>query len=562
MTEGPAAQERTEEQFLPVSMIAECAYCPRAAYYRFVEKVDAQNAAFLRGKAEAERRSARETLSREEGWHIREVEIASPKLGWSAKVDALVLREGKEQRVVPIEYKTGHARNQLHHKIQVCAQAILLEEERGLKVEEGYLYYMASRQRVTVPITEELRRATFGMADQAWRILRGGWVPEPVADERCDGCALIEICQPFEAALKHGSPADSLKAPPVEEGDLVFIAKDAQRVQLGYRKGLLEVKAGDWRDGRTEVQSLRTAKVRKIVFVGKGSITEKALRVILEHGIEVFWLSATGKYLGRVSTPSRKTARYRRAQYAVAMDPARSLELARRFVEGKIRNCRTVLQRQARNLPGEPPESVLKAQEEMARVLQDVERASSRSMLMGLEGRAARVYWKAFGELLRGDFEGLRFERRTRRPAMDAVNAMLNLGYALLYAWVESALEVAGLDPEVGFLHSEQSGRDALALDLMEEFRPVMVDATVLAMVNRRVVRQKDFQKDLFGGVSMTAEGRKRFFRYLGSRWRELVQHPEFGFRMELMRFVAMQALSLAKVLVGEKEDYKPLVIR
>jgi CRISPR-associated protein Cas1 len=250
----------------------------------------------------------------------------------------------------------------------------------------------------------------------------------------------------------------------------------------------------------------------------------------------------------------------RRSQFRLAEQEYFARTIARRLVAGKIRNQRTLLQRNH----VEPNRQALAGMKEMA---ERAEGAGSLEELLGIEGNAARIYFGEFAGMMKPDEEAgtdpLPFEMdgRNRRPPRDPVNAMLSLGYSLLTKDLTVACYAVGFDPYVGFYHQPRFGRPALALDLMEPFRALIVDSAVLTAVNTGMVTARDFVR-AGGAVALTAGGRKAFFRAYEMRMDALVTHPLFGYRVSYRRMLEIQARLLARVLEGEIGEYPVFTTR
>jgi CRISPR-associated protein Cas1 len=257
------------------------------------------------------------------------------------------------------------------------------------------------------------------------------------------------------------------------------------------------------------------------------------------------WLSGFAEGLGH------KNVELRRAQYRAAEDGLAALRLARRFVRNKIANCRTLLRR---NHPDAPERTL----HEMSALAEATESAHGLPELLGIEGNAARLYFEAFPALIRTEGQeelGFDFTTRSRRPPKDPVNALLSFAYSLLVKDIAVAARAVGLDPFLGFYHQPRYGRPALALDLMEEFRPIIADSVVLSVVNTGAVTGADFVRSSLG-VAMKPEGRKRFMRAYERRLEEQVTHPVFGYRISYRRILEVQCRLLARHLLGEIASY------
>ncbi len=296
-------------------------------------------------------------------------------------------------------------------------------------------------------------------------------------------------------------------------------------------------------------------KVSQVVVSGDVTLTTPALHTLLEMGIEVCFLSMYGQFRGRLSPPIAKNAALRQAQYRAHMDQSRALAAAQACVQGKLDNMRTMLLRANRSLNDAQVEM---ATQTIRNVVQLVQEAKTVGSLLGFEGNGSAAYFGVFGKLLRGSMD---FTRRRRRPPTDPINAMLSLGYTLLLHQVSAAIQIVGFDPYIGFLHQPRYGRPALALDLMEEFRPIIADSVVLNIVNHRILTEKDFQEEL-GVVHLKPEARKTFYGKFEERLLEELQHPYFGYRTSYRRCMELQARLLGKWLTGEIPVYLPLSVR
>lgn len=308
------------------------------------------------------------------------------------------------------------------------------------------------------------------------------------------------------------------------------------------------------RQGRV-VADVPLLQLDQVVIFGNNTLSTPLVSLFLEAQVPVSFLSFNGRFQGRLQPAFSKHALLRQAQHRAAGDPARTLELARRFVIGKIANQRARLLRAERtgNASGA----------EVARTLIQLipvaERASDLDTLRGAEGLAARAYFSVMPELV--GRHGFNFERRTRRPPRDPVNAMLSFAYSLLQTTVDAAVNAVGFDPYTGYLHSARYGKPSLVLDLMEEFRPVIADAVVVTAIHKRMLGPDDFV-ERFGAVEMGEAGRRSFLQAYEDKVRDEIKHPVFGYKVSLRRCVELQARILAKTLLGELERYEPFRIR
>ncbi len=318
-------------------------------------------------------------------------------------------------------------------------------------------------------------------------------------------------------------------------------------------------------------------KVDDVVVMGEVTLTASALHLLLDRNIEITFLNHYGKFKGRLSPPFSKNALLRMAQYRAHNDMSKRCELARRFVIGKLSNQRTMLQRYHRRHPDAEMSQAIDQLAELIRDLAALTLNESQSVrplatgdnriegtalevILGIEGAGSAAYFQCFGKLI-ADQNRWPFARRIKRPPTDPVNSLLSFGYSLLTNQVASAVQIVGFDHFVGYLHSSFYGRPALALDVMEEFRPIIVDSVVLTLLNNRMLAPDDFVVEV-GAYRLKQERRKVFFTKFEERLHEEVSHPLFGYKATYRRCLELQVRLVAKCLTGEIEEYPPFLIK
>jgi len=303
-----------------------------------------------------------------------------------------------------------------------------------------------------------------------------------------------------------------------------------------------------------------------IVCFGSVGITPQLMGHCAKHAVSLSFLSRNGRFLARIEGAVSGNVRLRRTQYRSSDDNQLSTALARDAVVGKLLNQRTVVRRAVRDhrtKMGEDACNRLKACER--RLTNAARRASNeqdKDTLRGIEGESARVYYSVFDDLIRGKDALFAFEARSRRPPLNPVNAMLSYLYSLLVHDCRSALETVGLDPAVGFLHQDRPGRASLALDLMEELRPVIADRVCLSLINRRQVSPDDFSTAVSGAVSMRENARKTLLVTYQKRKKREIVHPFLGEKTTLGLVPFVQARLLARRVRGELDGYPPFIWR
>ena len=600
---------------IPARMLNEFVYCPRLFFYEHVEGVFVESADTLRGAALHRRvdagkgglppatRDPSGAEQAEEVIHGRSVTLGSERLGVIAKLDLIEVRDGAPaagqaelfapRAAVPVDYKAGAPRpgadaNELWptDRMQLGLQMLLLREH-GYACTEGVIYYRATKQRVRLPFTAELEAWILEQIAAARAAMRGPIPPPLVGSPKCVRCSLAPVCLPDETRLLSGtggeppttaqpsfSPSSSINARPprrliAPRDDTRALYLNTPGLRVGRRDETLVIKEED-----RLVDEVRLADLHHVALFGNIQLTTQAIHALCDAEIPVTYFSGGGWFYGITRGHGLKNIFTRLGQFRLAADPAAALRLARQFVHGKIRNHRTLLMRNH----VEAPAPVLAR---LRRAADDALAAASPDELLGLEGAAAALYFAHFGGMLKaGDDEpdeipGVEMPRsaaaarqltfdfngRHRRPPTDPVNALLSLAYSLLAKDCTIACLAVGFDPYVGFYHQPRFGRPALALDLMEEFRPLVAESAVLSAINTRVIAPGDFVR-AGQAVNLTPAGRKKFFQAYEQRLGSLLTHPVFDYKVSYRRALELQARLLARALTGEIPEYIPLLTR
>lgn len=294
-----------------------------------------------------------------------------------------------------------------------------------------------------------------------------------------------------------------------------------------------------------------------IVCFGQVSCSPFLMGMCGERGVGLAFLTENGRFLARVNGPVSGNILLRREQYRWADREEKSAAIARSVVIAKIANSRTVVQRSLRDRPdADKPENLEQAVRRLGRLLESVASATVTDTIRGHEGDAARVYFAVFDDLITASKQDFFFRGRNRRPPLDNVNALLSFVYTLLTHDVAAALETVGLDPAAGYLHRDRPGRPSLALDLVEELRPVIADRLVLSMINRRQVDPAGFRKAEASGVLMDDATRKEVLIAYQKRKQEEIQHPFLGERVPYGLVPHLQATLLARFVRGDLDGY------
>ncbi len=588
---------RTESDLIPVRALNQATYCQRLYYLEYVESVMPINE-FVEEGLFTHRRVDDPDLahrSRKEGdiTKTRGAALSSEYLGITAKLDLIE----EEQGVVrPVETKRSAAPRDPageptfwdNDAVQLCAQALLIEENLALPVSSGVIYYAGSRTRVDVPMTVALREQTLATIATVKELARRETPPEPLPPElrnRCFGCSLAPICLP-EETLYLSTPKSVEQAPVTQDPTdssisllRVMAAKDERAVlyvqspgaRVGCRGAHLVVTI----EGR-EVNRAPIATIRQIVVFGNAQVSTQALHALTQAEVPVVYLSGHGRFVASVMPAPPKNVGLRSAQYRVFSDRERSLGLARAVVAAKIANQRTLMMRSLRSQgvtravdEADPADrasiraSDEPAAREMSALAARVPGAPDPAVLLGLEGQAAALYFGNFSRMLKARSPGRSFDftTRNRRPPRDPVNALLSFAYAMLAKDCFSAVCTVGFDPYQGFYHTGRHGRPSLALDLMEEFRPVIADSVVLSLINNGMLAEGDFLtwRD---ACQLTDDGRATFFRAYEGRKATEVAHPVFGYTMTYGRMLEIQARMLSGYVRGDLPAYTGFTVR
>jgi len=573
-------------ELIPVRALNQVTYCPRLYYLEYVEAVmplneHVEDGLFLHRRVDDPDLQHR---PRKEGDAVRtrSVQISSERLGITGKLD---LVEEKNGAVSPVEYKRGSgppSGNGLplfwdNDAVQVCAQGLLLEEELGVPVPRGILYYIGSKSRVEVLLVDELRSKTLE-AIQTIRELSGRDAPpEPLPAElrhRCFGCSLATVCQPEETLYCLGrqqlAPAEELAAgitrvlPQSDEGAVLYLQEPGSSV--GKRSEHLVVR----KDGK-EIQRTPIAAIRQVVVFGNVQVSTQAIECLATLEVPVVYLSGYGRFIAALQPAPTKNVMLRVNQYRIFADPQRALTLAKAVVKAKVANQRTLLMRclRSRSLDEsvDGTESVRGSDEPaargMAELLERLDRISDPAVLLGTEGQAAALYFGEFQRMLKAQSPGrcFDFKTRNRRPPRDPVNSLLSFGYAMLLKDCFSSLCTVGFDPYCGFYHAGRHGKPSLALDLMEEFRAIIADSVALTLINNGILTPNDFLV-WREACLLTDAGRKCFFEAYEQRKATVVTHPVFGYKMSYGRMVEVQARMLAAHVRGDIPEYTGFTVR
>ena len=566
-----------DAQLIPLRALNQVTYCPRLYYLQYVDCVMPTNE-HVEGGLHDHRRVDEPELAnktRKEGDtnRSRGIHLSSDTLGISGILDVIEEKEGVSY---PVETKHGSAPRDDDGRpttwdndaVQLCGQALLMEEAFGKPVERGFQFYAGTRERVEVRFTDELRATTRTAIDDCRQLSSLDAPPDPLPAElrhRCFGCSLAPVCLPEETLYQIGLPpaTEETATPPPgltrvipqsDDGAVLYVQEPGSHV--GKRSEHLVVR----KDGQ-EITRVPMHAIRQVVVFGNVQVSTQALETLVQNDIPVAYVTGHGRFIGTFAPAERKNVGLREAQFRRFADAEECLTLSKAVVRGKLINQRALLMR---SLRGEGDRG---SDEPAARALADLIRrldsAASLETVLGLEGQGAALYFGEFGRFLRVQPPGRGFEftARNRRPPRDPVNALLSFAYAMLTKDCFSAVCTVGFDPYKGFFHQNRHGKPSLALDLMEEFRPVIADSVVLTLINNEMLTPADFVV-WREACQLTDSGRRQFFQAYEQRKATVVTHPVYGYKMSYSRMLEVQARMLAAYVRGSVPAYLGFTVR
>lgn len=588
----------SETPLLPARMLNEYAYCPRLAYLEWVQGEFAHSADTLDGAwkhrrvdratgdlpaADGEEASegSKDESEREDAIHARSVHLSSVDEGLTAVVDLIEGTKGSSRTaasVTPVDYKRGEVpdvpeRAWEADRVQLCAQGLVLRSN-GYRCERGVVYYAASKTRVTIPFDEDLVEHTRELVKECRSMVRSERMPPPLSDShKCPRCSLVGICLPDEtnllSAVEHqtidkarSQPVVRRLVPSLDETRPLYVQEQGAYVSKNGESLVVRGPCEKGSKQRPVLGEIRLGELSNVALFGRVQISTEAVHALMDAEIPVTYFSWGAWFRGITTSLPSKNIDLRRCQFATSENEEKKLSLARGFVQAKIENQRTLLRRN-----GAPDESTLREMKDLAG---RASKAGCVETLLGLEGNAARFYFQSFETMIKPRSEkpgsgeqgfAFSFEKRNRRPPEDPVNALLSFTYAVLARELTIACWTSGLDPFLGFFHKPRFGRPALALDLMEEFRPVIADSVVITAVNTGVVQPSDFMRR-GPAVALTPDGRRRFLKAYERRMDSLVTHPVFGYKISYRRVLEVQARLLGRALLGELSEYPSFLVR
>ncbi len=546
---------------IPVSYLNAYVYCPRRFFLEYNLGMFEDNEHTVEGRSlhrvvDAKGKEARSS-KKEDMVHRRSVSFSSEQLGIIGKLDLLEEKQG--QNLYPVEYKKGKKpKNRepwLNDRIQLCAQALLMQENGLLLPDRAYLYYISSKARAEVLISEELVDETRRTIAEC-RLVSESEIPPPLAENRnkCFGCSLNAICLPEEEEVLKGRKVNAKTILPASlEDDILYV--DHIGANLGLSGQSVKVTA----PGGNELRTVSLENLREIVLCGPVQASTQLIHECLKNKIPIHYLNSHGRYNGSSVPMLNYHGLLREAQWKAHFDPVCSFEFAKTIVQSKIQNMRTLMLRYLREDRGDEDKENLARIKNISRHALDSENTDS---LRGYEGMAAKIYFSQFERYIKPESRSFfYFKNRNRRPPRDPVNALLSFGYSLLAKDCTGTAIRVGFDPFCGFYHSMRYGRPSLGLDIMEFFRQPIVDSVVLGAINNGIFKEKDFYQ--FQDICyLNEKGRKKYLVQYEMRKKDMITHPKFHYRLSYGRIIELQFRLMGKYLLNDIDCYEGFYIR
>lgn len=539
----------------------EIVYCEKLFYLMYGKGLFEANADTIDGKTAHNKREKNGKNDKLEDVNIYSFILYGYDGKLSAKLDG-VLKEGdyyipiedKNSKMPEHEYECklwGHTVKTniwINDFPQIVGQMYLLNKN-NYKCNKGKVFYRGSNSMIEIKWEKDYEKLIEDGVDYCISVLQNKEPSCLMDSDKCIRCSLNWICLPDETNYINKKICEPRRLYPGRpDGGTLYVIKVGSKV----------CKNGECYQVYTpseEKIAIPVKDVDNICLYGNTQITTQAMTEIIQNGGGVYYFTSGGWLKCCTLAPVTKNIHLRVAQFNKFQDQNFCLRLIQNVVISKITNQRTLLRRNTKNdIDKDNVLIELKREKDKIGNTEDVD------VIRGYEGNCAKLYWKAFSNLITNK-DIWTMNGRNRRPPQDEINAMLSYGYSLLLRDFISAIVLTGMDYLYGFYHIVQPGRPALALDLMEPYRPLIVDSVVLRLINENIVNKNGFIK-IDGGIYMKPEIKKKITYMYEKRVDEMITHPEFGYRLSYRRMMNLEAKLLGKYLQGEISDYKPLITR
>ncbi|GGH73312.1 CRISPR-associated protein Cas1 [Pullulanibacillus pueri] len=553
---------------IPIRMLNEVQYCERLFHLMHVQGLFEESSDTVEGSAQhlrAEKRLRRGQMAPEELWGSmpKSLRLGDEQLQIHGVLDSVNYESGKW---APVEAKHSSAPDGTqafnfdnfticglawpNDQIQLCAQGLLMRSN-GYPCDYGYLFYRGNKKKVKIEFTPELIKATELCIAKARKLnAHPEIVPKPLTDsKKCFRCSLNYICLPDETNYLLGVSNNIRKIIPSRvDGGVLYVSEPGTRLGKSGDELIIQFK-----DGRK--QGVPIKDLIHITLIGNVQCSTQLLQTLMFANVTISYLTSHGRLIGVSTPPLTKNIYTRRQQFIKFNHPEFSLQLAKKIVYAKIRNQRTLLRRNAGS-------KVSYALDSLTRLSEKSSEAETIDKLRGLEGMAAKIYFENFSTMFKSHLTHIDVMKgRNRRPPKDPVNVLLSLGYTLMVRDFQAACGSVGFDAMLGFYHRPEAGRPALVLDMMEPFRPLIVDSIVLRALNTGELTLDNFYMGS-DSCQLKKGGRNNYFALYERRMHDKITDPTFGYKISYRRMIELHLRMLARFIEGEIKEYIPLMTR
>lgn len=520
---------------IPIYAINAYLYCPYRFYIEHVKGEFEDNDHTAEGRFISQQEN---TKGQTKSWKKRpQIFVNSERYGIFGFVDQVIENRGKTKIV---EIKKGDASHPyLNDVMQLTAYMLAYAESYDKKIEEmeGEIRYVGSNKRFKITPTKKRISKLLEIIQNMHMTAEDP--PQPIyIKKKCDPCSLINICLPQkESELKRKIMPSARDAQPIYVATQgAYIRQDGESITVNY-------------NGRNIVK-IHHSKINALHLMGNVQISTQAMKLLTSNNIPVVFSDILGRYWFVCHSGFSKNIPLRIKQLQLTQDEKKRIEISKMIIEGKIRNQLYVLKK--KNLITKQDNHLILS------MLKDLDHCKSIDELMGIEGQIAGLYFEKISEKLDPQWG---FSGRNRHPPKDPINALLSFGYSILHNVVLSAIMATGLDPFIGVLHSEHYGRASLALDIMEEFRPIIIDLEVLSMINLGQIKKSDFSENIGGAIFLIDKGRRKFLEVIRKRLETKRYYSLLDSRVEYIRIIESQVRVFEKCILGEIDTYTPFVV-
>lgn len=559
MTPTSPSDEEQQPPHMPVRRLHNFVYCPRLFYLQWVENIFVHNEDTVQGSAIHKHVDSPDKIRQEalleEGGTLRSIHLTSDCLQLTGIID--IIEHADDGKRILLDYKKGSPLKNPDGKwqvkesdaIQLVAYSLLLKEE-GISVDLAAVYYAEIKQRIYIELDDHLYQSFYYYLHKARELAASTKCPPPLCSSRCFGCSAYPICLPFESRYwSENQHSDDLppRAPMPESDNGEILVVQSINAAISLRGGEIIVKQNGAPICKHPIHQLSSVNL-----YGAIQISAQAQQALMENHIPLAWFSPAGRFIGSAQGLPCSGVDARIGQVRLWSLPEKRLSIASAIIRSKIHNQRVLLMRN-----GQADDNIIR---QLAQLRDSCSTQTSLASLRGVEGAAAALYFEHFSTMLKPKIS-FDFNGRNKRPPKDPVNALLSFAYAMLCKELTGIAHTIGLDPFLGFFHSPRYGKPALALDMMEEFRPLIADSTILSLLNRGEVNNNDFLYTT-RGVILKDSARRQFWRAWTRRMDTEVTHPHFQYKMSYRRMLSVQMRQFWRFCRDDISIFHPFITR